>query len=156
MHSTQMFKEVRFGEDILKSARGILVHGCNGTTLPAGGLAHQVFSKYPRAEIIHDRSITDEGHGLGNISIYQADDELYIVNAITQLLPGSGSLSYDAVHECFDKVNDFANILGACGNPLPILLPKIGAGIAGGNWNIISTIIHETIDPQHHTILFTF
>lgn len=149
-----MFKTIQ--GNILDAAKGIIVHGCNATDGPVGGLAAAVFEKYPQSQLMHNDHVNTAWiPPLGTISVYKVSDELIIVNAITQRLPGAGTLSYDAVLECFKHVDSLANhIEEATQIQLPILYPKIGAGIAGGNWNIISTIIQETIGHRE-CVLYT-
>lgn len=158
--TTSHFTSVLKGVDILSATRGIIVHGCNATDLPAGGLARLIFEKYPYAEKAHHATINNYSliqrrDALGQISILEQTDDLHIVNAITQRLPGQGTLSYVAIQKCMVRINEYANQLRDNGIILPILFPKIGAGIAGGDWDKISYIIDQTIDKHHTTILFT-
>lgn len=153
-----IIEEVR--GNILNVTRGIIVHGCNATAGEVSGLAAQVFAAYPEAQVAHNNLAMSERFAslvLGKISVFSPNAGLYIVNAITQSAPGGGSLSYDAMIKCFDKVKllaaDYAESQRYNGN-LPIVLPRIGAGIAGGNWNIIRTIIEEVF-VDNSVILYT-
>lgn len=151
--------------DLLAQPKGILVHGCNGTTLPAGGIAGAIFAKWPGAEDAHRQGVwrltsSEPKDALGTISVYIPDYEgdvpdLIIINAITQSLPGAGTLSYDAIRDCFEEVGDYLTFYKPYfGNDMPIIIPKIGAGIAGGNWNIIERIIDKTISTEHEVNVY--
>ena len=149
--------------DLLAQRKGILVHGCNGTKLPAGGIAGLIFKKWPGAEAAHHDILTEFQltSPLGAYSVFPVEDDnlehpqLVIFNAITQSLPGSGSLSYNAIRDCCEQLNDYVSFYKYHGyGDIPIIMPKIGSGIAGGDWDIISQIIDETISSEHEVVIY--
>ena len=79
-----------------------------------------------------------------------AGTELIIINAYTQFglarYKGDVVLDYDAV------TNVFKLIAQRLGNR-KIGYPAIGAGLAGGNWNIIQSIIDEQLKDVDHTFV---
>lgn len=92
---------------------------------------------------------------LGEITYAEVAPQKWIVNANTQRSTGQGrQVSYDAVTSCFEKVLVLARAIKAASGELPILFPMIGAGLGGGNWNVISTIIDETIGDEFTKILY--
>lgn len=108
----------------------------------ASGVAKSVKEMYPGAFAQYSHDIISNGFSLGDISVYSAiPNELYIVSAITQEFygrePNTRYVSYDAIDRCFARVFELADHSG-----LSVHIPKIGAGLAQGNWGIISTIIH--------------
>lgn len=67
----------------------------------------------------------------------------YIVHAFTQLYFGRDKdvvyVNYEAVRRCFKTLTE-----EICSPRVEsIAMPKIGAGLANGDWNIISNIIKE-------------
>ena len=148
--------------NLLEQPKGILVHGCNTTTSPAGGIAGLIFKKWPAAEKAHwyliNQLVSDDPRdALGLHSVYpvEGNQELVIINAITQLNPGSGSLSYDAIRECFKNISEYASFYKQHWvEDIPIIIPKIGAGIAGGDWDTIEAIIDESVSTEHEVVVY--
>ena len=96
--------------DILSAQCGFIIHGCNATTLPVGGLAKVIFERYPEAEDAHHQLVNRLGdQALGNISLVAVSPDLFIVNAVTQSLPGAGSFSYYALMQCCSRINNLAH-----------------------------------------------
>ncbi len=129
--------------NLLNETKGILVHGVNCRGRMGAGIALELRKKYPQIY----QSYMYKGHGyswspkylLGFVDFVPITDELVIANAFTQEEYGTDSrrfVSYDAIDHCFASINQYALKTG-----LPVKYPKIGAGLAGGCWDIISAII---------------
>jgi O-acetyl-ADP-ribose deacetylase (regulator of RNase III) len=81
---------------------------------------------------------------LGNVQLVQVTTDIYVINMIAQ----SGFMSYnnlvpvkyDALKECLDKVRTFALLFKAT-----VHMPRIGAGLGGGDWNTIEKIIQTSL-----------
>lgn len=71
--------------------------------------------------------------------------KLLVVNAYTQYQPGP-NLDYDALTLCLRKINHAFK-------GKHIGLPQIGAGIAGGDWNRIKTIIQQELKDCNVTVV---
>jgi O-acetyl-ADP-ribose deacetylase (regulator of RNase III) len=71
-----------------------------------------------------------------------------IINAYTQYEYGTDKMNvdYDAITMVMKKINHAYN-------GKRIGLPKIGAGLAGGDWNIIRDIIEEQLKNCEVTIV---
>ena len=144
------------GDLLANVNRGIIVHGCNAQGVMGGGFALQVRKIYPEA---FNAYVTDlkriqmfGATGLGKAPFVRVKEDLYIVNGITQDQFGTDKryVDYEAVAKVFTRVRELSETLQA--KPLPIHYPMIGAGLAGGNWTIISTIIDETLIGCDHTL----
>jgi hypothetical protein len=74
--------------------------------------------------------------------------KLYVVNSYTQYNYGTDSrpLDYDALALCLRKIN--FTFKGK-----HIGLPQIGAGLAGGNWNRIQSIIQQELRDCKVTVV---
>lgn len=143
--------------DYDKSLRTVLVHGCNAQGVMGSGVARIFRDKYPEAYDTYQHDILG-GMCLGDISIHKVDKRLTLVSAITQEFYGRDGkryVSYDAVNNAFLKVMDYAIIHGVT----QIVFPKIGAGLGGGDWNIIEACIvsahHEVMVGDVKIICFT-
>jgi len=127
----------------------VIAHGCNCHSTMGAGIAPQMAKAFGCDRFIMER-IGSDVNKLGNID-YQTinvnENELIVVNAYTQFNYGRNHadgdakpLSYEALTLCMKKIN----ILFAGKH---IGLPKIGAGLAGGDWRIIKEIIiRELVD----------
>lgn len=91
---------------------------------------------------------------LGHVDILQVEEDIYVANMIAQHdtkpdLDGNPPIRYDALREALSKVNKVAIEKDAT-----IHAPKFGAGLSGGDWNIIEKIIEETITVPVTIYLF--
>ena len=94
------------------------------------------------------------GHRIGGYSLPKSDDIILVtvVNSYTQYSPGSPlpgfniPLDYQALALCMRKIN--YTFKGK-----HIGLPKIGAGLAGGDWERIETIIQSELKDCDVTIV---
>ena len=115
----------------------ILVHGCNCFHTMGSGIAKQIKEKYKEAYEADLETNKGSKEKLGTYSIAQINDSQYIINAYTQYFyGGKNPLDYEALRNVFKLINEnFENkIIG---------IPKIGAGLAKGNWEIIEKIIEK-------------
>lgn len=138
--------------DILKNVKsGIIVHGCNAQSVMGGGIALQIKQKYPQAYQDYKTGLEScvnlKMNPLGKIFVSHIEGDLYIANAITQNQFGTNrrQVDYEALARCFEQISKVRP-------SIPIHYPLIGAGLAGGNWTIISTIIDETLQGHDHTL----
>lgn len=90
------------------------------------------------------RAMSKKDMKLGNVQIVKVEEDIEVANMIGQHLcwaeNGIPPIRYDAVKECLKKVNQHA-----VENNATIHAPRFGAGLAGGDWNVIEKIIEETI-----------
>ena len=136
--------------DILSVESGVVVHGVNCQSVFGAGLAKQIRQKYPEVCSEYLRIFKDYGGYrykgdrslLGHIQVTSISDDLHFVNAFTQLNYGNDEkkyVSYDAV----DTV--FCNIAKTISEENDIHFPKIGCGLAGGEWSVIKSIIEHRL-----------
>jgi O-acetyl-ADP-ribose deacetylase (regulator of RNase III) len=130
--------------NVLDIERGIIVHGCNSHGVMGAGIALQIKERFPEAFHAYQKSNLK----LGYISVVEVAKDKMIVNAITQKSTGIGKqVSYDAIEDCFIRIRELMNNheLFGLSLGLPLCFPMLGAGLGGGNWNIIEKIIDEII-----------
>eukprot|EP01134_Creolimax_fragrantissima_P000121 CFRG0121T1 len=135
----------------------VIVHGCNCFNTMGAGIAKLIKDMYPvvyEADLSTEKGSKDK---LGTITSavvkVQNDHELTVVNAYTQYHYGKNSkaengclVDYDAIRSVFRCVKEqFAGKM--------IGFPLIGAGLAGGDWKIISLIIDEELDGENFTLV---
>jgi O-acetyl-ADP-ribose deacetylase (regulator of RNase III) len=134
-------KRVEVG-DILTVTKGIIVHGCNAQGVMGSGIAKQIRDKYPMAYEVYRKEHETNGLLLGEVIWAQVTDDLIIGNAITQQNYGRDPtvkyVSYKAIQQAFETV-----MVAACTLKKDVHYPMIGAGLANGNWAVISEIIDD-------------
>lgn len=121
--------------NLLTSEEFYIMHGCNNQGFMESGIAAQIKKKYPIVYKEYRRHHEMEGLPLGSFHLVDVDPHRRVINAITQT-QGGIPVSYDAINKIFTDLNT-VNL-----RPFKrIGIPKIGAGVAGGSWEIISKII---------------
>ena len=143
--------------DIVKQAQDfdVIVHGCNCFNNMGGGLAKQIKRTFPEAYKVDCQTIRGDKKKLGNFSscvIKLNNTEITIINAYTQYYYKYISkkeeklVNYDALRNVFRQIK-----IHYSGKK--IAYPLIGAGLAGGDWEIISKIINEELINEDHTLV---
>lgn len=144
-----MYKEVKGNIFDHTDKYGVLVHGCNCWNTMGGGIAKTIKELYPGAYEADCQTIKGDKSKLGTFSFYK-EDNLTIINAYTQFnyYPvGKDLFEY----ESFEKI---CKTLNEQFKGKEIAMPKIGAGLAGGDWSRISDIIKNNITDCNVTIYF--
>lgn len=114
-----------------------IAHGCNCMHIMGAGIAKVIRENFPEAYEADLKTTKGDIRKMGNYSsahIY--DFSLDVINAYTQFRPGYG-VNYTAIRKVFERINESYK-----GKKVGI--PKIGSGIAGGDWGIISRIIEDS------------
>lgn len=135
----------------LNGQLNLIIHGCNCFCNWGAGIALQMRDTFPQAYEADKKTTVGDKTKLGNYTlatIMVGAKELTVINAYTQYgFCGDGVLvDYVAVRKVFKKIkeNFFSKIIG---------YPKIGAGLAGGDWRTISKIIDQELQNTNHTLV---
>jgi len=131
----------------------VIVHGCNCFHTMGAGVAKEIKNRYPRAydaDVQHTEKGDDSklGHYTWAIVEGKAANVFTIINAYTQFHYGRGGLhvDYEAIRSVFALIKeDHPNKI--------IAYPCIGAGLAGGDWSIIQTIINQELTGMVHHLV---
>ena len=145
--------QTRSGDLIALAKAGefdVIVHGCNCQCAMDAGIAKQIKAEFPAAYAA-DCATPQSAEKLGQISTAQIDcngHALTVVNAYTQAhWRGSGVLAdYDAIRLAMRRIK--TQFSGR-----RIAYPKIGAGLARGDWSRIARIIDEELAGETHTLV---
>jgi O-acetyl-ADP-ribose deacetylase (regulator of RNase III) len=129
----------------------VIIHGCNCFHTMGSGVARSIRESFPEAYVA-DRKKTKRGDikKLGTVSTARTKHGVHVVNAYTQFKFGTGNkhISYKALRSCFRLVNRLFP-----DTSIRFGYPKIGAGLAGGDWDIIRQIIDEELAGRDHTLV---
>jgi len=133
--------------EMMKMKYDAIVHGCNCFCTMGKGIAKTIKLKFPEAYIEDCKTKIGDKSKLGtytkaDISKKLNKPDTYIINAYTQYdfkktYDGSNiNVDYDAIKSVFSSLNK--DLAGK-----KIGIPKIGAGLAGGDWDKIAKIINS-------------
>lgn len=137
--------------DLIKKAKDgefdLIVHGCNCFCEMGAGIAKKIKREFPEAFVADQKTSKGDRKKLGICSFAEIENKkLIVVNAYTQFdFRGRGvKVDYDAVRSCMNwiKMNFPGRKMG---------IPKIGAGLAGGNWDTIAKIIEDELGDEDVT-----
>lgn len=126
----------------------MIVHGCNCRKKMKSGIAAQIVKEYPSVGY-RDWLTSDVPESkLGCVDFIHLPDGRIITNAYTQLNYGRDKsivyVDYVAIRECFRKIDKYVSNLERLYNKnIKIGIPKIGCGLANGDWNVVESILQE-------------
>ena len=140
--------------DLTKAPEYCIAHGCNAQGVMGSGVAKAIREAFPDAYRVY-RSYYESQHGLQlGANCYWDNDEKLIVNMITQDRYGKDGrryVNYEAIATCLEGVDHEGRTRTELqGKPYDqnpfdsVALPKIGAGLGGGDWKVIRAIIESS------------
>ena len=139
--------------DLFESDAEVIAHGCNCRNGFGSGVAGIMARKYPKAKHSFHEKYDEDGWKLGDVQFVRVwGKQEYVANCATQgaYLPrGVCHVDYDAVRTCMEKVKEFAK-----SKSLRVAMPKIGAGLAGGDWDVIEKILEEVFVDYEVTVYY--
>ena len=130
---------------ILDAPQKYIAHGVNCQNVMGSGVAKALFDKYPKvkedyhyyhSEMLED--VCDNIYLLGSYSVSDQLDGKHVLNCYTQEFYGRNKkkfVSYDAIFNVFKHMSKMG--------VKEVAIPKIGCGLAGGNWEIVKLIIDD-------------
>lgn len=146
---SDIFKEIKSGK------YDVAVHGCNCQKNMGAGLAKAFAKEYPQVEIVDERYIDPV---IGDYSV--TDDPMtdtLLINIYSQYWYGKaygekGALKsqkyrFDSKQNRYQGIQKAFSRLNKRYTHKHFLIPQIGAGLAGGDWDVIKkTIINSLKD----------
>jgi O-acetyl-ADP-ribose deacetylase (regulator of RNase III) len=133
-----------------------IAHGANCQNTMKSGIAKQLVKAFP--EVSHMDSVV---HAAGKAQlgfafpVFVTAGHGIVYNLYTQYYPGYDNPAWkdskqdrlDAIEKCFADVNIAYNLVkhsNIFGESKLMGIPKIGAGLAGGNWDDILEVINRS------------
>ena len=135
----------------LEGELDVIIHGCNCFCAMGAGIAKSIKQYFPQAYTADCATPKGDKSKLGTFSYAEVligENKLIVVNAYTQFdFKGRGvKADYEAIKSVFKNIKtQFSS--------LRIGYPAIGAGLAGGDWALISKIIDEELHGEEHTFV---
>jgi O-acetyl-ADP-ribose deacetylase (regulator of RNase III) len=132
--------------DLLASDESVIAHGCNAQGVMKSGIAKSIREMYPTAYDDYRGTYESQGRKLhlGQVIVTRTVERT-ILNIISQQYYGRDPnvvyVSYSGIRNAIFNINALGYTR--------VAFPKIGAGLANGDWNRISQIIEaeSKFDP---------
>lgn len=130
----------------------IIAHGVNCQGVMGSGVAYGIRQSYPKAYTEYLEKFDQDGWKLGQVQFVQTVSGKTIANCATQYdyLPRNQChADYAAIALAMTRVKEYAKNAG-----LSIAIPKIGAGLAGGDWEKVEAILKDVFTDYDITIYY--
>lgn len=119
----------------------IIVHICNNKGGWGAGFVLALSKKWSEPEAVYRKK---PRHILGDTDFVKVEEDIIVANMVAQhgfgTMNGEPPIRYGAVRICLAEVNKLAYRLNAT-----VHMPRIGCGLAGGEWSKIQSIIEDVM-----------
>ena len=126
----------------------VICHICNDIGAWGAGFALALGERYPKAKRFYQHCHERYGLELGQIQVVHIEPHLYVVNMIAQHKLRSKAnphpIRYDALRDCLTQLTHRllrSDLVGS----FVIDMPRIGCGLAGGEWDMVEPIVSSTV-----------
>jgi len=136
--------------DLLASDCLIIAHGCNCFNTMGSGIARAIRAKYPGVYEADCQTIRGRREKLGTYTNYMSpEDQRVIFNLYTQYRYGTDKvhLDYTALTAALMNMKDWLDGQDPHKH-FKVGLPRIGCGLAGGEWKRVEEIIESVFDDR--------
>jgi O-acetyl-ADP-ribose deacetylase (regulator of RNase III) len=139
-------------QNIFQGKWDVLIHCCNIYRTFGAGIAKTIKNFYPEAYQADLATAHGDPEKMGHFSFAQIEDQV-IVNLYAQ--QGIGNDGNPLNRNClYDKLYDsLYRFCSTINKPTIIAAPKLGSGLAGGDWRIIQSIL-ESIENEFANVEF--
>lgn len=136
--------------NLLDNHCNVIAHGCNCMNTMNSGVARAIRERYPEAYEADCQTVGGNKSKLGTFSKALVDNRARMVYNLYQQY-GYGRdrvyLDYAALEVALKAMREDLLSLGIF-HTCKIGMPKIGAGLAGGDWQMVSNIIDTVFDDK--------
>lgn len=121
---------------------GVIAHVCNDSGGWGKGFVLAISRRWPEPEAAYRRwARGGEQFGLGMLQLVQVADQLSVANMVAQhgyvSRANPVAIRYDALAQCLSK------LAGQIEQGTLVHMPRIGCGLAGGNWEQIEPLLDQ-------------
>jgi O-acetyl-ADP-ribose deacetylase (regulator of RNase III) len=140
-------------DDFIVGEFDVIIHGCNCFRAMASGIAGQITKRIPEAKFADDLYGSDGDieklSHWSSVPVRRPDPNIpmgIVINLYTQFKPGA-DLYEEALLLGFKKLSKSLK------KGTKIGIPKIGCGVAGGDWKLIGPKIAEIMKEHDLTLV---
>lgn len=136
--------------DVTKTELKYIAHGVNASNAMGSGVAKSIYEAFPEVKEKYHAYASQYAYSnyakrqlLGEIQSVKSRDKI-IYNLFTQLnygYDGKRYVNYKAIVDCFKSLTE------ALEGEI-IAIPKLGSGLAGGDWELIKELIDDTVEDK--------
>lgn len=142
----------------------VILQGCNAFCAFGKGLALEIKNRYPEAYDADKKTVYASKEKLGKISFVEVSTNHFIVNCYTQyhwikglnneptIVKNGKTVFVLANYEAIK--NSMIAVRNQFDKELRLGIPKIGAGLANGDWMKIESIIKEELIDHGYDVTF--
>jgi O-acetyl-ADP-ribose deacetylase (regulator of RNase III) len=121
---------------------GVIAHVCNDSGGWGKGFVLAISRRWQEPEAAYRRwARSGQKFGLGMVQLVKVEDRLCVANMVAQhgyVSPANPvAIRYDALAQCLSK------LAGLIEEGTIIHTPRIGCGLAGGDWDQIEPLLEE-------------
>lgn len=134
-----------------QGAFDVIVHGCNCFCTMGAGIAKSIRTEFPEAYAVDLATEKGERAKLGTLSAAEVlidGRQLVVVNAYTQYDYSRAGVQVD-----YNAVRSVFALIKKTYSSKRIGYPLIGAGLAGGDWSVIASIVKKELKGEDHTVV---
>lgn len=152
--------------NVLDVPHGVIVQGCNSHGVMGSGLAKEVKARHPGAfkvyveEYVKCTNAGLPGLPLGSFTAFWVSPTKVIINAVTQQdygrEVGHVYVDYEALALAFHDIATMDANIRTVGLLYGIHFPKIGCGLANGDWNIVTGLIDKIVPDDFKKVYWEF
>lgn len=138
-----MIKEIKGNIFDFENEWDAIAHGCNCFNTMGAGIARTIKERYPAAYKVDSLTKRGDKEKLGTITSIHCNNK-WVINMYTQYSfasKGEDVFDYDAFRIIMKNLNYL--IKHNYNKDYVLAMPKVGAGLAGGDWSKIRQIIEE-------------
>lgn len=143
--------------DLFNNAKApcIIAHGCNAQGVMSAGFAKKIKELYPENFDVYLAAFKTSQYGeleTGSNIYFNHSSGIVICNCITQRDYGSSRryLNYWSLERCMSELEDSAHAWS-----LPVHMPLIGTGYAGGDPEIVMRILEKSFRTATEATVWT-
>lgn len=136
--------------DPIGAGQKVIVHVCNDVGKWGKGFVLAVSRRWKAPEKEYKAAFASQpAPRLGDVQFVRVTDSITVANLVGQhgiasRRGGPPPVRYDAIREGLQKVSSYAQALHAS-----VHMPRIGCGLAGGDWTEVEPIIAETLTDEN-------
>lgn len=131
----------------------IIAHVCNDVGAWGRGFVLALSKRWSEPELSY-RRLAKFPLALGSVQFVTVTQDITVANMIAQhdikYKDHMPPIRYTALEECLDKVSKYAHLVHAS-----VHMPRIGCGLAGGEWYMVQDIIESTL-CKRNLVVFVY